>query len=146
MRTRGFSLVELMVALVIIAILASVLIPNLSGARRRAAEAAARAYAMEVYGSLTAYLAEHIEASPSGVIGSWPSAPNRPSGVPSDAKDCTRAYPPIAGTPYEWRPAPEEIGCGLVVRTRAESEYFQIYTWTERSPGFVYGFPVEVPR
>ena len=91
---RGFTLVEIMIVVAIIALLAAIAIPNLLGARRTANEAAAKANIRT--------LATELETYASGTgDGAYPADVAALAAVPSAAalKYCTAGVPcTTAGT------------------------------------------------
>lgn len=64
-KKRGFTIVELVIVIAVIAILASVLIPTFSGVVTKAKKNAALADARNAW---TAYLVDHYDAIPTGTI------------------------------------------------------------------------------
>lgn len=64
-KKRGFTIVELVIVIAVIAILASVLIPTFSGVVAKAKKSAALQDARNAW---TAYLVDHYDAIPTGKI------------------------------------------------------------------------------
>ena len=70
MRRRGFTLVEIMIVVAIIALLAAIAIPNLLAARRTANEAAAKATVRSLATAAETYSTSHSGSYPAAVTGS----------------------------------------------------------------------------
>lgn len=68
-RRGGFTLIELMVVLVVIALLVSILMPAFAKVRERAQKARARGEADSIKSAIKAYFLEY---------GEWPGVPNDP--------------------------------------------------------------------
>lgn len=67
MKRRGFTLVEIMIVVAIIALLAAIAIPNLLGARRTANDAAAKAGIRSLSTAAETYAAAHSGVYPADV-------------------------------------------------------------------------------
>jgi type IV pilus assembly protein PilA len=69
MKRKGFTLVEIMIVVAIIALLAAIAIPNLLAARRTANEAAAKATVRSLATAAETYSTSHAGAYPTAVTG-----------------------------------------------------------------------------
>jgi len=74
-RERGFTLIELMVVIVIIAILAAVALPNFMGATERARESAVRSAMKTIQTALEMYATEHSGTYTDDLNGILPHLP-----------------------------------------------------------------------
>ena len=80
MKRSGFSLVELLVAMIIIGILAALILPALGAARNRAKEAVCRSEISGLETAVVRFASEHGHFPPSGIVlcekgSDWPSFP-----------------------------------------------------------------------
>ncbi len=75
MREKGFTLIELMVVIVIIAILAAVALPNFMGATERARESAVRSAMKTIQTALEMYATEHSGTYTDDLRGILPHLP-----------------------------------------------------------------------
>jgi len=69
MKRKGFTLVEIMIVVAIIALLAAIAIPNLLAARRTANEAAAKATVRSLATAAETYSTSHAGSYPTAVSG-----------------------------------------------------------------------------
>lgn len=147
MRREGFSLVELLVVVGILALLASLLVFNASGLRARAREEAARAHGGTVAQAVRAYLAVWITDTPAGLMArlggrlppaDWTGAPAgaRAGSDPTD-RSCGGAFalvdPSGNPTPHSWPAAPSGVGCVLGLRNEGGVSRLRAITWARGS-------------
>ena len=93
-RSRGFTLIELMIVVAIIGILAAIAFPSYQNSVRRSNRAAAQAYMMDVANRQQLYLSTAREYADTATLANMGVKP---------AEEVTRAYDitvvPAAGTP-----------------------------------------------
>jgi type IV pilus assembly protein PilA len=94
---KGFTLIEILIVIAIIAILAAVLIPNVLNARKRAIESSAQAFARQVATWVAA--ADTAGSAPTTLTTpadcksqSWLISEGAPATYPSSVKTCTITY------------------------------------------------------
>jgi len=156
MRSKGFSLVELLLTVVILAILASVFFFNANGARVRAKEALAMQHGGNVSQAVRGYLSVWITDKPAALLSriagqlsppDWTGAPaGAMTGATGSDLSCTRSLTLIAPdgsqTLYSWPSAPEGVGCVLGLRSDGGITRLRTITWVRGSGRFyVDGFP-----
>lgn len=150
MRREGFSLVELLVVVGILAFLATVFLFNASGIQARGREALAAGHGGTVAQAVRSYLAVWITDTPAELLariaGRLPSADwtGAPAGASAGAdptdRSCAVAFalidPTGATTPYAWPAAPTGIGCVLGLRTEGGVARLRAITWSRGSGRF----------
>ena len=97
--SRGFTLVELLVVIGIIAVLISILLPSLSRAREAANRVACLANLRQLAAATLAYVAENRQRLPEAGAGNGPES----------------AYSPRATGRAPWSPLPPAYGQGAYV-------------------------------
>lgn len=145
MRKRGFSLVELLVAVSIIAILIVASLNGYKGLRTQAAERQAATHGGAVAQALAGYLAVYLLENTADLhnrlalpSGSWQDLPSAGSSLQSslaDPKDCTQDFtlPDTGGNPtrFSWPRAPRNIGCVVGLQTAGSATRLAVVTWAQ---------------
>lgn len=150
MRGRGFSLVELLVVVGILALLASALVLNANKARAQAREVLAAQHGGNVAQAIRGYFSVWITDTPTALLAriagqlagpDWTGAPAGASAgaSPSD-RTCLAAFtlidPNGATTSYSWPAAPPGVGCVLGLRTDGGVTRLRAITWSRGSGKF----------
>jgi len=120
MKKRGFTLVEIMIVVAIIALLAAIAIPNLLGARRTANEAAARANIKTLCTEEETYAAGPGDGSYATLAILNSAAANRYCAAPCTAATGCGGYVyacVMAATGYTFTATPVSANTGTIVVT-----------------------------
>jgi prepilin-type N-terminal cleavage/methylation domain-containing protein len=149
-RREGFSLVELLVVVGILALLASALVLNANKARTQAREVVAAQHGGSVAQAIRGYFSVWITDTPTALLAriagqlagpDWTGAPAGASaGASASDRSCVGAFALIdpigATTPYSWPAAPPGVGCVLGLRTDGGVTRLRVITWSRGSEKF----------
>jgi len=149
-RSRGFSLVELLVTVSILALLASALVLNANKAKAQAREVAAAQHGGTVAQAIRGYFSVWIADTPTALLAriagqlAGPDWTGAPPGATADARvtdrTCLPAFalidPDGARTPYSWPAAPPGVGCVLGLRDDGGVTHLRAITWSRGSRKF----------
>jgi prepilin-type N-terminal cleavage/methylation domain-containing protein len=149
-RSRGFSLVELLVVVGILALLASVLVLNANRARVQAREVAAAQHGGTVAQAIRGYFSVWITDTPVALLtriswrlslANWTGAPaGARAGASLSDRSCVASFalidPNGATTSYSWPAAPTGVGCVLGLRTDGGVARLRVITWLRGSGKF----------
>ncbi len=131
-RDTGFTLVEIMVVIAIMAILSVVVFSNFGPFRTRAHRAAAQAHGSEVLSAVNAWARNNPASSLSAALSTAGLAAadfsDAPASMPqpSNAYDCSAAGA-IGG--YSWSNADPKTACAVYADTSAGFESPAVLTW-----------------
>jgi len=131
---RGFSLVELLVVVAIIAVLAALLAPAVLGARAKGHDAACRSNLRQHYSAFLHYASDHDNQLPGYVNPPWPGAPcNDQTWVIWQTTLIKEGY--LAG----WSEGARGfVALGLGCPVNINGYYTSSEKSTYRSPGYLY--------
>jgi prepilin-type N-terminal cleavage/methylation domain-containing protein len=149
-RRKGFSLVELLVVVGILALLASALVLNANKARAQAREVVAAQHGGTVAQAIRGYFSVWITDTPTALFAriagrlppaDWTEAPPGASaGTSASDRSCVGAFtlidPSGATTAYSWPAAPPGVGCVLGLRTDGGVTRLRAITWSRGSGKF----------
>lgn len=153
---KGFTLIETLVTLSLLAIVLAVALPNLSSARIQGTQQAARQYGQNVQLVLNAFLSNSPSLTAATLLAdsSWKAPTSNPNLTLSGAVDCSSGYglsggtnftiyTPVADTTrtFAWKKAPSKIKCLMAPGSLngMSSEFsLLIYTWFDGDPGTYY--------
>lgn len=150
MRSRGFSLVELLVVVGILALLTSALVLNANKARAQAREVLAAQHGGNVAQAIRGYFSVWITDTPTALLAriagqlagpDWTGAPaGANAGASASDRTCLAAFtlidPNGATTSYSWPAAPPGVGCVLGLRTDGGVTRLRAITWSRGSGKF----------
>jgi len=149
-RRKGFGLVELLVAVSILVLLASVFLFNARGIHARARETLAIQHGGNVAQAVRGYLSVWITDTPAALLArvagqlpapDWTGAPPeaRIGATPSD-RSCTERFTLIAPnetpTLHSWPSSPRGVGCVLGLRSDGGITRLRAITWVRGSDKF----------
>lgn len=155
--TQGMSLVEILVVIAIMAVLMAVMIPNLTGAKKRAASKEMQQYGGMVSMNVNGFLTSRPGMRADTLINAFPTnAPALPAGstvvLGSVSKSCSQGHtlggtetaPTVSGSGgvtaagSSWPAAPADGFC-IVTTDPGSNEYAtRIITWSNQWPSEVY--------
>jgi prepilin-type N-terminal cleavage/methylation domain len=149
-RSRGFSLVELLVVVGILALLASALVLNANRARTQAREVVAAQHGGSVAQAIRGYFSVWITDTPALLLAriggrlpsaDWTGAPaGANAGASASDRSCVATFalidPNGATTSYSWPAAPTGVGCVLGLRTDGGVTRLRAITWSRGSGRF----------
>lgn len=145
MGRRGFSLVELLVAIGIIAILIAASLASYRGLRIQATERQAAAHGGAVAQAIAGYLALYLGETAASLHSrlalppaSWQGFPGQGSpiqGLLADPKACTSSFvlPDASGSPtrFSWPRAPRNTGCVVGLQSAGGVTRLTVVTWAQ---------------
>lgn len=141
-RTQGFTFIEVVIVMGVIAILAALAWPNFIAARERGKDEAARAFGAEVALAVATYQSRQVRSvstvstalSPLGASNG--SAPNGTS--LTGGYDCAKAF--SLGNRLAWPSPPNYIRCSVLPPSGELDTTFRVLSWAEgRSTVYVNG-------